>query len=352
MTSEPLPSAAGVEHLTAALRLSGGLGEGCVREVVVESSRPTLLSRIIRLRLTYDRTGVAPSSLILKTALPDRVAGIFDPGRKEVEFYTQVAPMRSTRLVPRCFEAVWDPNTKWWHLLLEDLTDSHFIATRWPLPPTMEQCERMLHALAGFHAEWWDHSSLGTSIGTWLDADAIDELMQRFGKHFETFTDRLGDRLPRERRDLYERFLDAAPRLFSRYHSHRNLSLVHGDAHVWNYFLPRDSGDDIRLLDWDAWRIGVASNDLAYMMATHWYPDRRRRMERVLLDHYHAALTAHGVCDYDRRALEDDYRLSALLQMMTPVWQAAIDLPPVIWWSHLERILLAVDDLSCRDLLV
>ena len=34
----------------------------------------------------------------------------------------------------------------------------------------------------------------------------------------------------------------------------------------------------------------------------------------------HAALVAHGVCDYERRALYDDYRLSALLQIMTPVW--------------------------------
>jgi hypothetical protein len=77
VTSEPLPGAAGVEHLTAALRLSGGLGEGWVREVVVESSRPTLLSRIIRLRLTCDRRVGAPSSLILKTALPDRVADLW-----------------------------------------------------------------------------------------------------------------------------------------------------------------------------------------------------------------------------------------------------------------------------------
>jgi hypothetical protein len=29
----------------------------------------------------------------------------------------------------------------------------------------------------------------------------------------------------------------------------------------------------------------------------------------------------------------------------------AIDLPPLIWWSHLERIMLAVDDVGCRDLL-
>ena len=36
---------------------------------------------------------------------------------------------------------------------------------------------------------------------------------------------------------------------------------------------------------------------------------------------------------------------------MTPVWQASVDLPPVIWWSHLERITLAVDDLGSRELL-
>ena len=72
-------------------------------------------------------------------------------------------------------------------------------------------------------------------------------------------------------------------------------------------------------------------------------------MEGALLDHYYAALTAHGVSD--RGALDDDYRLSALWQIMTPVWQAAIDLPPAIWWSHLERIMLAVDDLGCRELL-
>ena len=39
------------------------------------------------------------------------------------------------------------------------------------------------------------------------------------------------------------------------------------------------------------------------MMAVHWYPDRRRRMERPLLDLYHRALLAHGVAGYDRRAL-------------------------------------------------
>jgi hypothetical protein len=48
----------------------------------------------------------------------------------------------------------------------------------------------------------------------------------------------------------------------------------------------------------------------------------------------------HGVAGYDRQALEDDYRLSVLWQVATPVWQASINVPTVIWWNNLERIML------------
>jgi thiamine kinase-like enzyme len=348
--TENLPSAAAPERLSKTLRQCGALRDGHVREVVVESSRATLLSRIIRLRLVYEGDARdAPLSVIFKTGLPERLSDSWTGGRQEVAFYTQVAAVMSKGLVPRCFEAHWDSDTNAWHLLLEDLTDTHVVATTWPLPPTTEQCEQILRALARLHAEWWDHPRLGVSVGAWLDADSIDQHLQRFTDRFRNFADRLGDRLSRERRDLYEQFIDAAPRLLARYHSHQNMSVVHGDAHVWNYLLPRNGGDDARLFDWDAWRIGVASGDLAYMMATHWYPDRRRRMERPLLDHYHATLVADGVRGYDRRALADDYRLSVLWQIMTPVWQSGIGLPPVIWWSHIERIMLAIDDLGCRE---
>lgn len=351
MTDEALPRAADAEYLADVFRRVGAIREGRVRDVAVESSSPQLVSRIIRLRLTYDGTVGGPASVILKIGIPIHRDGPWDIGRREVEFYTQVAPLTPTGLVPRCFEAVFDSETREWHLLLEDLTHSHVIATPWPLPPSLEQCERMVRALARIHAEWWDHPRLGVSVGKRLDNVAIEELLQRLAGLYKAFADRLGDRLSPERRELYDRFIAAAPRQFARHQSQRNLSIVHGDAHVWNYFLPRDGGDDIRLFDWDAWRIGLAANDLAYVMATHWYPERRRRLERPLLDHYHAALVAHGVHGYERSDLQDDYRLAVLLQLMTPVWQAALDLPPVIWWSHFERIMYAVDDLGCRDLL-
>lgn len=124
------------------------------------------------------------------------------------------------------------------------------------------------------------------------------------------------------------------------------MTIVQSDAHFWNCFIPNDGGDDVLLFDWDCWRVDVGTDDLAYMIAVHWYPDRRSLFERRLLDCFHTALVEHGVEGYDRKALDDDYRLSVLWQIATPVWQANANIPPVIWWNNLERIMLAVDDLD------
>ena len=350
--SNLLPEAAQADRLTDVLRRSGGLGEGRVVDVMVDSSRPTIVSRITRLRLTYEGGADAPNSLILKTGDPTRAGRSWDAGRHEVAFYGEVASAMEQRLTPRCYEAFWDAETNDWRLLLEDLTDSHQVATKWPLPPTMKQCEAILRALARLQAAWWDDPRLGVSLGSRADAAAISSWLQKCEEVIGRFKDRVGDILPPERRDLFDRWLRAAPRLLADFDSRPNITISHGDAHFWNAFLPRESaGDHVLFFDWDSWNIGVASRDLAYAMAMHWYPDRRRLMEGPLLDAYHAELVAHDVTGYSRRDLDEDYRRSALLQIVRPIWQESFDIPAVIWWNNLERALLAVDDLGCLDLL-
>lgn len=199
-------------------------------------------------------------------------------------------------------------------------------------------------------AFWWDDARLGTTVGTWQDAGATEQSFKRLVEQYGSFADDLVDRLSTERREHYARLFDAAPRLIGRYHSRRHMTIVQGDAHVWNCFLPTGDNADARIFDWDAWRIDVGSDDLAYMMALHWYPDLRVRFEQHLLDCYHEELVTQGVQDYDRRALQEDYRLSVLWQTTTPIWHRAVGIPAVIWWNNLERIHLAVDDLGCRDL--
>jgi thiamine kinase-like enzyme len=353
MTTESLPPAASADHLTEALRRSGALGGARICNVVKMTSFAKLRSHTFRLRLDYEGpVGDAPASVILKMGHLDSAGRSSYANRREIAFYRDIAPALPARLVPCCFEAVGSTDTSAWHMLLEDLTDSHFIATEWPLPPTREQCESIVQAQARFHAAWWDNPRLGASIGNWRDADAFDRDLRSFAEQFARFTDRFGELMPAERRDLYERLLDRAPHLLMRYHSHHNLTLIHGDAHSWNFFLPRHgAGENVRLIDWEDWSVDTATDDLAYMMAMLWYPDRRRRIERSLLDRYHAELLTRGVSGYDRQALDDDYRLSTLWLIMRPVWQAANNIAPRVWWNNLERIMLAVDDLGCRDLL-
>jgi hypothetical protein len=73
MTTDVLPKAAEAGHLTDVLRRAGVLEEGRVRAVTIESSRTTIVSRIIRLRLSYEgKAAGAPGSLLLKTGLPER----------------------------------------------------------------------------------------------------------------------------------------------------------------------------------------------------------------------------------------------------------------------------------------
>jgi hypothetical protein len=338
--------------LKEALGGAGFPGDLRVSGVTVVSDRNTILSRIMRLGLTYDGQSVgAPASVILKTGLPERLDPAWNGGPQEVEFYTRIAPDLPSGIVPRCFDAQSDPESHAWHLLLEDLTDTHSLATRWPLPPTQKQCETILAASARFHATWWDDPRLGVSVGRWPDSGHVARLLRDMEAKYAQFANRLADNLPPERRALFQRFFEAVPRLAERVGSRRNVTIVHGDLHVWNLFLPRDGSGDVRLFDWDSWRLNISTSDLAYMMAMHWYPDRRAHMEQPLLDHYHSTLLEHGVSGYDRRALDDDYRLSVLLLIMRPVWQMVSDIPPLIWWNNLERILLAVDDLGCRELL-
>ena len=236
---------------------------------------------------------------------------------REVLFYDTVAPATPAGPLLRCFDSGQSPQTKAWHLLQEDVTDSHRIATEWPLPPTEPQCRAIVGVLARFHAAWWDATQAEP------DMPMVRDLYQRLPGFWANLSDRLGDCLSADRRRIYERFF-AAPPHFARLATRKNLSIVHGDAHVWNVFLPNDdSAGGERLYDWSNWRHGLPANDLAFMMAMHWYPERRRRFERPLLDHYHAILLASGAKSYDRAALDHDYRVAVLTQLMTPLFRPA-----------------------------
>jgi hypothetical protein len=122
-----------------------------------------------RLQVDYTQDGTSyalPRNLFLKLANPEF------PHNSEHEtiFYQRLIPLMQRAEWPagfpfaRCLDAAWSPELKLSHLLLEDLTETHFTVDQ-PMPPSQAAAERLIDAYAAFHAFWWEHPSLG--VDTW-----------------------------------------------------------------------------------------------------------------------------------------------------------------------------------------
>jgi len=343
--------------LTEVLREDGCLPRGEVGSVTCTEQKKTFTSTVAHLELTYSAGApqTAPSRLFLKMSRPATGPGDFDEDhfRKEVVFYTTVASaMPHPPSVP-CYDAVYCSGQASCHLLFDDITQTHF-QTDHPLPPPYDQCERAIDCLARFHAFWWDHPRLGKDVGKFRTEDERRTGWSDAEKSTHDFMDFLGDRLSAARRQIYETVLEALPRLSQRQEQRKNLTLVHGDAHLWNFVFPRNpAANEVHMIDWQFWHPTIGGTDLAFMISREWYPERRRRLEKRLIEQYHAILLECGVADYDWADCWRDYRLSVIqVSLFIPVWQWSLfKAGPRVWWSGLERAMLAFEDLECAELL-
>lgn len=339
------------ERLTDALRRAGVLEAGmCVVRFDVERARTLPISKVFHLAVTYSDAApaVAPPRLFLKISSPALQSHF---SQREVEFYHTVAPRAPELPFIRCYDAAFSRATGAAHLLLEDVSATH-TQTVSPLPPSLGDCELAIDCIARLHARFWEHPQLGAGIGRLTTATEFAALTETLRAHLDGFIDFLGDRLPDERRAYYERVLDGSMRPWRRMLEPDGLTVSHGDAHWWNFLYPREgAGGTALIFDWHLWHVDIPLKDLAFMIAFNWYPQRRARLEQKLLRRYHAALVAGGVGSYSWTDCWRDYRFAVIRELFVPVWQWSSGMRPAVWWSNLEKIWLAFEDLRCAELL-
>lgn len=70
-----------------------------------------------------------------------------------------------------------------------------------------------------------------------------------------------------------------------------------------------------------------------------------------VLRRYHAALVAGGVKGYSWDDCRRDYRFAVIRELFVPVWQWSSGMRAGVWWSNLEKIWMAFQDLRCAELL-
>ncbi|HJR05721.1 MAG TPA: hypothetical protein VJ842_00385 [Pyrinomonadaceae bacterium] len=342
--------------LTGVLRVAGCLGTGEVVRVETKRARTLVVSNVFHLEVEYSKNAPlsAPSRLFLKTSRPELQLHF---ANKEIDFYTTVARHAPELPLIRCYDAVYSTETGAAHVLLEDVSETH-TQTLAPLPPALHDCELAIDCLAQLHARFWDHPQLGRGIGRLMSVPEFESLAQTLRAHLKGFVECLGDRLTAERRATYERVLDGSMQPWRRMTKPEGLTVSHGDAHWWNFLYPRaddegnaDPDGKALIFDWHLWHVDIPLKDLAFMIAFNWYPQRRARLEQQLLRRYHAALVERGVRNFSWTDCWHDYRQAVVRELFVPVWQWSSGMQPAIWWSNLEKIWMAFEDLRCAELL-
>jgi hypothetical protein len=345
---------AGPGWLTAELKRRGHLRSGAVTRVeqhpapfLVDGRTGTARFWTVDVDFSAGSDHSCPSHFLLKTCLPHR----YEMNRTELDFYSAMAEVTPPEGLVTVFGMADDPQTQSTALLMQDLGPDQQL-TEWPIPPQMPICERAVTTLATVHATWWNHPRLADAPFELYTAEKIDrQLQHEVLPAAQRFVHDLGDNLSKARRDYIDRFIARYPDVFKRRIATAPFqTLCHGDPHFWNFAIPESEEEPVTLLDWQLWKVDFGAWDLAYMIAHHWFPDRRRQFERPLMAHYRAVLRDAGVT-YSETDLDLDYRLSVLRNIVHPILCHELKFDASVWWPHLDRVFSAIDDLDCLELL-
>ncbi len=223
----------------------------------------------------------------------------------------------------------------------------------------------MLKEIAQVHAAFWESEDAFMKIGLDIRHGSRESLLAHINGMEQDFLayrekEEMG-RIPKVwnglrntiHADALQYFEDAVRFLKQKYismveerfHRVKNITIIHGDLHPGNLFLCAGAREEISsksctrparlvgeksipLLDWkfpgtsvkmidmEAVRIGLCTEDLAMFMALHIEPDKER--SKPLLDHYYECL-CQNVEGYSYEMFMDDYRISIAEAMFYPI---------------------------------
>ena len=310
--------------LTQVLREDGLLGEGVVISFSAEPLAVGVGFMSALRRLTLECEGAPegmPCTLIAKLPPLDPGARTIDEAfnfyEKEVGFYQQMAPTTPMR-APRAYHSAFDPKSRDFVLLLEDLAPS--VIGDQVVGLDFAEATQAVDALARLHARWWGDPKLDEL--DWLLAINSPEFKRLGGICAQCWPAVLafvGEGMDPRVREAGERLTVQMTTMLDEAFA-RPRTMAHGDYRADNmFFRPGDAAIPFAVADWQIIFKGNGIFDLAYLLTGSLEIEVRRKYERDLLGIYHSRLVAEGVKGYSLEACLDDYRFWVMLGLAWPV---------------------------------
>jgi len=350
------------DRLTKIFKKKGIISNGRVTKILKKKSQQTISSNVHFLEVEFFKDAQMISSSLEIVVKITRTQGLVKfLGKLEVDFYNIIAENMDNMPIPICYDAAYSKITGWGHKILEDLSLTHETIPE-IFPPPKQYCEMTIDTLAELHAFWWDHQKLKDfsknshvlytfKEGSFNEKDILNWFDDQ-KKLLNQLTNLLGDRLSEKTKEMLNTIFAKFPQLISERLKKKNLTIIHGDAHFFQFFHPKDidnKNNKAILSDWMMWSVGVGAQDLAYMIGIFLFPKSRHIIEKYLLKRYHHNLVKYGIKNYSWDDFWQDYRLFNLLNIYRCVWWRNIGSP--VWWLYLNTTMLNIEDLNCMELL-
>ena len=221
-------------------------------------------------------------------------------------------------------------------LLMEDLSDSiqgfHFDENNESGEIFRKNYNTLLAEIAKLHAAFWENEDVFREIGLDWRHETKENLLAHINGMEKDFLkyrrneeagkipkmwNGLNNTIDANRLDYFQdaiKFLrqEYVRLLDERFHTGKNITIIHGDLHPGNIFLSKSTQPLIKIIDMEAVRIGLCTEDLAMLLALHIEPDKER--VKPLIDYYYKCICKY-IKGYSYEMFMDDYRISIIENM-------------------------------------
>lgn len=338
------------QWLTDCLRRNGYLARGEVVSVTLKEPfgrNPKFFIMPFEVAYSSDAPESMPQKLVIKSNRKNW-------GMIEATFYSEIAPVMADPPVPSSYHVAFDDETGFFHLILEDVRCTHMMTEA---APDKTQFEAIVDELLKIHTYWWndpriqqtDFAQIRGGMAGMAQVASPEEIQQQcqlYAKDLPQRFSQFDEPVPRGWQTICESAIASWGNLFvERTSEKKGITLIHGDCHPWNIFLPRNPTTNQPILfDWEDCACGIGLHDLAYMLIKCRFPsETRQELEKVLIRRYYEGLLEYGIEDYTWENCLRDYRLSVIFNLHPPLIRGRI--------RELEAVIDAFESWSCAELL-
>lgn len=225
-------------------------------------------------------------------------------------------------------------------LLVEEVTDSiqgiHFDVNNENGKIFRNHYDAIMEETAKVHAAFWENEDAFQKTGMDWRHETEENLLAHINGMEQNFlTYRAKEetgRIPKVWNGLrntinaeeLDYFQDAAQFLRQKYvsmiddrfHAGKHITVIHGDLHPGNIFVSKLPGASVKMIDMEAVRVGLCTEDLAMLLALHIESDRE--CAKPLLAHYYECLCRY-VKGYSYEMFMEDYRIAIAEAVFFPI---------------------------------